>query len=383
MHLLAGRAAPLKRDQPTAMSFQQARVRVRSTQFAVGVELIHRLRPEIDARGTVVSKANNDIVSNGSNHGGGIRIGNPSVPQIGGVASTGGVLFPTVPVEVSPNSQIDIMYNNINQNGSFKVGGGIALYKGAGGYNISNNMICGNFSRSGGGGIAHSGFNQNGNIKANKIVFNEVFQGDQPGAGLGIGGGGGGIEIAGDVDLGGGLSDGTGDVHVNANLIQGNLSGAENGGGIMLRNINGQDVKASPNDSSLWHRTRINNNLIVNNVAAFGGGGISMRDVTKVSIRHNTIANNDSTATSVFALGQGVAAPSVPLAGGVLSRVHSNALIKAGSPAAPVFSDPIAFRRNIITGNRSFVYDSSLSPPLQPNPAGAYWDDQYTLYDTL
>ena len=38
--------------------------------------------------------------------------------------------------------------------------------------------------------------------------------------------------------------------------------------------------------------------MIVNNVAALAGGGISMADAAKVGMRHNTIANNDSTATA-------------------------------------------------------------------------------------
>jgi hypothetical protein len=310
--------------------------------------------------------SNNVMQSNAGNLGGAIRVGNPTVVAFarGGIA-----------VETSPNPQLDVRYNQIRENGSYKAGGGIALYKGADSYRIESNDICGNFARSGGGGIAHRGFSNNGLIATNKIHFNEVFQGDQPGAGLGIGGGGGGIEVAGDPDvLGGGLTEGTGSVDIDKNLIQGNLGGASDGGGIALTNVNGADVAANPTDPAAWHQIDVLNNFIVNNVSGLGGGGMSMQDALRVRIIHNTIAHNDSTATSTFAFQGGLGDPTTPTAAGLISRGNSNGL-NAVLPGGPAYSEPLQLRRNIFWQNRSFFWDDGPpAPALMPNPGGAHWD---------
>jgi hypothetical protein len=310
--------------------------------------------------------SNNVMQSNAGNLGGAIRLGNPTVVAFarGGIA-----------VETSPNPQVDIRFNQIRENGSYKAGGGIAIYKGADGYRIENNDICGNFARSGGGGIAHRGFSDNGLIALNKIHFNEVFQGDQPGAGLGIGGGGGGIEVAGDPDpLGGGLTEGTGSVTIDKNLIQGNLGGASDGGGIALTNVNGADVAANPSNPLAWHQVDVLNNFIVNNVSGLGGAGIALQDALRVRIVHNTIARNDSTATSTFAFQGGLTNPTTPTVAGVLARANSNGLNAVLPAGAPRYSQPLALRRNILWQNRSFFWSAATAPALQPNPGGAYWD---------
>jgi large repetitive protein len=318
--------------------------------------------------------SNNQITANAGNLGGGIRLGNPTEVAF----ARGGVAVPN-----SPNPSIDIRNNRIDQNGSLTAGGAISIFRGATNYRIQNNVISGNLARSGGGGIAHRGLSENAQISGNKIVFNEVFQGDQPGAGLGIGGGGGGIEIAGDPAVGrvataSGLTEGSGDVLINRNLIQGNLGGSADGGGIALRNINGDDVAASPGDRGAWHQVRVFNNLIVNNVSGLGGAGISLQDAARVRIVHNTIASNDSTATSVFA---GIATPPTLLQpAGIVSRPHSSelqALLGADS-----FSNPVELRRNILSRNRAFNWDSAASGNAQggllPDVSGGaparYWD---------
>jgi hypothetical protein len=310
--------------------------------------------------------SNNVIASNAGNLGGGIRLGNPTV-----------VAFPRggVAVATSPNPEVDVRYNQIRENGSYRAGGGIAVYRGADDYRIENNNLCGNFARSGGGGIAHRGLSDNGLIAMNKIHFNEVFQGDQPGAGLGIGGGGGGIEVAGDPNVvGGGLTVGTGDVVIDKNLIQGNLAGATDGGGIALTNVNGTDVSANPGTPAAWHQVNVFNNLVVNNVSGLGGGGMSLQDAVRVQIIHNTISRNDSTATSTFAFQGGLGDPTTPTVAGVISRANSaglNAVLPAGQPA---YSRPLALRRNIIWDNHSYYWDDDTAPALLPNPAGEHWD---------
>jgi hypothetical protein len=305
--------------------------------------------------------SNNVFQSNAGNMGGAVRVGNPTAVAFNGVA-----------VADSPNMELDIRSNHIRENGSMSYGGGIALHRGADNYRIDNNNICGNFSRSGGGGIAHRGLNVNGTIAGNSIHFNEVFQGDQPGAGLGIGGGGGGIEVAGDDNVLGGLTDGTGDVTIDKNLIQGNLGGAADGGGIALRNINGADVAANSNNPNAWHRVRVFNNMVVNNVSGLGGGGIALQDAGRVEIVHNTLARNDSTATGVFAFQGGVAGPTTPLPAGLIARTNSPGL-DAALPGTQVgYSQPVQLRRNIIRQNRSFFWTAAAG--LQATNPGPFWD---------
>ncbi len=317
--------------------------------------------------------SNNVLKSNAGNLGGGIRVGNPTVAAF----ARGGVAIP----DGSANPNLNIHHNQINHNGSLTVGGGIALFKGADGYTVSENRICGNLARNGGGGIAHRGLSDDGTIGGNNaqsgniIAFNEVFQGDQPGPGLGaIGGGGGGVEIAGDPDLDAtGMTEGTGSVTIAHNLLQGNLGGSADGGGIALREVNGDDVVTSNNPNN-WYTIDINRNLIVNNVSGSGGGGLSLQDAVNVEILRNTIAHNDSTATSVFA---GIGAPpTAPQPAGIVSRPHSGLLADA---TGQTFSDPGTLDRNILYENRSFYWDDTAAGNIQGGllplaAAPVYWD---------
>src|SRR5207237_9095925 len=47
-----------------------------------------------------------------------------------------------------------------------------------------------------------------------------------------------------------------------------------------------------------WYSATVTNNLIVNNVAGWDGGGVSLLDALNVNIINNTIASNDSTASA-------------------------------------------------------------------------------------
>jgi parallel beta-helix repeat protein len=172
-----------------------------------------------------------------------------------------------------------------------------------------------------------------------------------------------------------GLTEGSGGVLIDKNLIQGNLGGSADGGGIALRSVNGNDVAQAPGTQSSWHLLRIFNNLIVNNVSGSGGAGISLQDAARVQITHNTIARNDSTATSVFAgIGN---PPSVMQPSGIVSRANSlglQAILGADS-----YSVPQALRRNIVSQNRTFNWDPTQSGngqggliPLDSSPV--FWD---------
>ena len=304
---------------------------------------------------------NNRLINNLGTYGGGIRIGNPKLALVAGAQQV---------VGPSPNPGLMVSYNHILQNGSLNTGGGIALFAGASAYNVSFNNLCGNFSRFGGGGISHLGLSDGGVIERNDILFNEVFQGNE------IGGGGGGIEVAGEPDLAGGLTEGAGDVTIRRTLVQGNLGGAADGGGIALRFVNGQDVAANPTQSNMWHLVNINNNIIVNNVTGLGGGAVSLQDAARSSISQNTMANNDSAAVAIDAFQAGPTNPTTAQVAGIVSRPHSALLAAVSGQAASV---PAPLSRNIIWHSRSYYWDAAATPNLQPTPSppatlGQYWD---------
>jgi len=319
--------------------------------------------------------SNNELISNLGDLGGGIRIGSPSLvdPSCG-----------TTEYCSSQNDNISIHNNQIRENGGISGGGGVDIFKGADNYVVSNNEICGNFSSRNGGGIAHVGLSNNGTISNNKIIFNESFYGTSSG------GEAGGIYIAGlSAPVGapiGTLTEGTGSITINANIIQGNLAGAGNGGAIRTILVNGQDVQASPNDPTNWYFVNIFNNMIVDNTAGLGGT-IALKDTARVKIINNTIANNASTATAFAAFLGGALLPSTPQGAGIVSDAHSQGLIAAmGAGAPPEFSDfsnPVLYN-NILWHNSSFYFDQTVNSGLGgllANPTTPYWD--LTVQGTL
>jgi large repetitive protein len=280
--------------------------------------------------------SNNRIFGNEGHNGGGIQVGHPFLGD-----------GPTDAV----NDNINIHHNWISKNGS-PIGypGGIALYTGTDGYSVSDNYICGNFATGSGGGIGHVGLSDGGRIEDNEILFNQSFS-QSP---VDIGGGGIAIEGA---QVPGDLTAGAGNVTIVSNHIQGNVSGAGDGGGIRLAYVNGQDVVTSPATLVDWYRIDLFNNMIHNNVAGNTGAGISLQDATNVRIWNNTIAHNDSTAT-VGALIDAVTNMSTAQAGaGMVSRAHTPALeaVIVRSDATG-WSRPRGMRNNIIFNNRSFQW---------------------------
>ncbi|MBI5785681.1 MAG: right-handed parallel beta-helix repeat-containing protein [Rhodocyclales bacterium] len=302
----------------------------------------------LGASNVVVS--NNNITNNQGNLAGGISVG-----AIRGFDSQ--------------NDNVVIRNNKVHANGGVDGSGGIAMNDGAENYVVEGNLVTGNMSRFNGGGIAHNGFSAGNNvIRNNKVLFNEVFFG----ALLNLAGDGGGIFVGDDIA---GI-DGTGNVRIDGNLIQGNLTGAGSGAGIRAFAVNAADVAASPANDATWNKLEIVNNIIVNNVAAVNGGGISLQDVLRATIVNNTIANNDSTATGALAFAAGDA-NSTPQPAGVVSAPHS-AVLQAliALPGEPTYSNPTMLN-NIIWHNRSFYNDATLNGGaggLAPNPAGPYWD---------
>ena len=261
--------------------------------------------------------SNNRVFGNTGTYGGGVRIGH--------TALVNGATFVDA---VNPN--VNLHHNWIAENGGTTVGvaggtgggaGGVTLGTGSTGYSVASNYVCGNFSLSDGAGISHYGRSNGATIARNTIIFNQNF--DQ-----GLSPNGGGLSIAAPLPVGGGAGAGTGDLTVDANLLQGNQAGAGAGGAISIaRTLTADDVV-------------LTNNMIVNNVTGFAGA-VAMSGVTEsVRLVNNTIANNVSTATTQQAFAVAAGAPTNPQVAGV-------ALLDGPAPT---------LLNNNLWGNRSYVF---------------------------
>lgn len=324
----------------------------------------------VNAYARYLEVSNNRVINNQGFYGGGVRLGHPYLTA----ETPGGAVYAG-----SFNDNINIHNNHITQNsGLGAAGGGISLFAGSDSYRVMRNFVCGNFSLGEGAGIGHLGLSPGGQISNNFILFNQSFNQGQTVSG-------GGILISGSDPLVlNGLTPGSGSVQILSNTIQGNLAGAGDGGGIRTNLTNGADVAANPTLPNTWYSVDIANNFIVNNVAGLAGGGISMQDSARINIIHNTIANNDSTATAGEAFSPGLPNNSTPQPAGVVSRAHTDALNAAiGVLRYRDFSNPTLID-NIIWHNRSFSFiaDTTQLPPfygLTPNvPAEppVFWDLQ-------
>ena len=188
--------------------------------------------------------------------------------------------------------------------------GGVTICVGADYYKFNYNWVCGNLSTGDGGGLVHLGYIYNGDIEHNSIVFNESTNPTVPTNGGGLivmGAPPDGLTAAGlecgntaaDADCTPGLSDGTGpNLVINANLFQGNGAESGSGGGLRLQGVNGTDVVNFPRLPSRWNNVTVTNNIITNNVAGWDGAGVSLQDALRVDLINNTIASNDTTASS-------------------------------------------------------------------------------------
>jgi len=296
--------------------------------------------------------SNNLVTGNNGTYGGGIRLGHSTIKE---EFLAGGEDELRIPDTLNRN--VKIRYNMITKNGTFNgAGGGISLYTGSKNYRVTDNLICGNFASTDGAGIGHLGKSNGGKIFDNTIIFNQSFR-QTPGFETD----GGGILIAGaDSPDGNLLSDGSGNVTIERNLIQGNQAGAGDGGGIALRRVNGKDIEDADEEPEEWWRVRVFNNTIVNNMAGYAGGGISLLDAARVSIKGNTIVNNESTATAGAAFNANSPGQSSPQVAGIVSRKHVTILneINYGEvnfPFTKEYSNPV-IRDNIIFHNTSNHY---------------------------
>ena len=282
----------------------------------------------VHAWGHDLQIANNRVNNNSGTLSGGINVGQGEFPPayLGGAGAvnadpgscqTSGVTNLQLPY--CHNLNVNVHHNSITSNSStgdelFSAtpagAGGISFCTGSDFYKFQYNWICGNLSTGDGGGFGHLGFSYNGDIEHNTFLFNQSTNPTIPANG-------GGLIVMGAPDAdpvcpGAAAdtdclvapsavtpSDGIGPLlTINANLIMGNSAESGSGGGIAFQNVNGSDVVSFPTSPSRWNHVVLTNNIISNNVAGWDGAGISLLDALNADIINNTIASNDTTASS-------------------------------------------------------------------------------------
>ncbi len=279
--------------------------------------------------------ANDRIVANAGTLSGGINIGNGESPPVstldnticGNTGANPAPLCPPIPrgtavgaaIPSALQTNVHVHHNQVIDNasigdalfsGSPAGAGGITISAGSDEYEVDHNWVAANLTSSDGGGIAHMGVSFNGYIHNNLVLFNEA---NNPT--LAVDGGGiivmgaqqdrtlvnTGTECGGtqDLDCPPGIGDGTGPgLVIDSNLILGNSAAYGSGGGVRLRQVNGTEVEAFPRQPGQWYGITVTNNIIVNNVAGWDGGGVSIQDSFKTTVINNTIASNDTTASA-------------------------------------------------------------------------------------
>jgi hypothetical protein len=281
----------------------------------------------VHAWGHNLQIANNHIANNSGTLSGGINVGQGEFPEpyLGGAAAVNAAPgscqssnVANLELPYCHDMNVNVNHNYIGQNSStgdelFSAtpagAGGVTFCTGADFYKFQYNWVCGNLSTGDGGGFGHIGFSYNGDIEHNSFLFNQSTNPTIPTNG-------GGLIIMGAPDadpvcpsladsdclVAPGVvapSDGVGPtLTINANLIMGNSADSGSGGGIALQNVNGTDVVSFPTTPSRWNHVILTNNIITNNVAGWDGGGISLLDALNTDIVNNTIASNDTTASS-------------------------------------------------------------------------------------
>jgi hypothetical protein len=272
----------------------------------------------------------NVIVGNSGSYGGGIRVGTPYTGD-------------------NRNYDTLIADNQVLNNGGTNLAGGIGLFTGSDGYKVQHNAICGNFSAEYGGAMTAFGYMSNtggsdgGTITGNTIWFNSSY--DEGGA----------VMLAGELPSSpSGLSPGTGEATIDANVIDANLA-SDDGGGIRLLQVAGSHVTRSDPQP-----ITITNNTVTNNVSAHEGGGIALDDAPFVNLVDNTVAGNMTTATAVTSDG-------LPAPAGLATGPNSDPLmarLNSGGPGAfaivrvtdqSTFSKPVLLD-NVFNDNRAGTY---------------------------
>jgi hypothetical protein len=337
--------------------------------------------------------SNNRITGNAGTLTGGITLGQAEVPDptVGGAvcntltapfAANGLTIGATDAAPLCIDTNVAMHNNSITFNSSYgdelnsntpAAGGAVTVDAGSDNYSFTHNFVCGNLASADGGGMAHFGLTYLGDIEHNAFIFNQSTNPT-------LTTNGGGLIIEGnapdgtlaensniDVDAGPSLSDGAGNgIVVNANLMMGNTAESGEGGGLRLQNVNGNDIFNNPTSISHWYNVQVTNNVIVDNVAGWEGGGVSIQDAVAVNFMNNTVAANDETSTAgvlfdtlgaQFAntpppncnpdTGAGCTAPvttSVPQTAGLVTHPHS--LLLGPAFTSPTVTCPNSFSTN-------------------------------------
>ncbi|RKS77379.1 IPT/TIG domain-containing protein [Motilibacter peucedani] len=266
------------------------------------------------------------IRGNGGSYGGGVRVGTPYAGDLN-------------------NHNLLLARNQIRDNGGTNLAGGIGIFNDSDGYTVDGNAICGNFSAEYGGAMTAYGYDgtAGGKVTGNRIWFNSSY--DE----------GGGVMIAGELPADPSLlSEGSGPVTIDSNVIQTNLA-SDDGGGIRLLQTSGSHIsRYSPETIT------ISNNTVANNVSAHEGGGISLDDAAFVNVVGNTVAKNLTTATAVTSdgnpapAGLSTAMNSDPLQ----ARLRNTSLLvfpASSTLAATTFSKPTLLD-NVFSDNRAGTF---------------------------
>jgi hypothetical protein len=338
--------------------------------------------------------ANNRVYGNAGALHGGVRVGVPYLettvypgqtvdPITGAVVGLPTLVGGSI-AGLGYDNNVRIHHNAITKNGTVEgpagnggAGGGVSICTGSDGYSVDHNWICGNYSSSDGGGVGHIGYSQNGSISYNSILFNQTFQQTNSTHG-------GGIIATGEPPIVGTLSLGTGNLKIDANLIRGNFAEAGSGGGVRLQQVNGAEAASYPGVTNLWFSVTATNNMIVNNVAGYAGGGIALADALVSVVENNTVASNDSvgiagvvlTASNGTANQSGIGRPSpAGVSSDPTSAALVNALASVENAVLPNSKKRISnpyLANNIVWHNRSFYYKAVAGvPTLCPSNNGA------------
>ncbi|MDT5208596.1 MAG: large repetitive protein, partial [Mycobacterium sp.] len=148
------------------------------------------------------------------------------------------------------------------------------------------------------------------------------------------------------------LSQGSGPVTIDSNVIQANLA-SDDGGGIRLLQTSGSHI------SRLTPETiNITNNTIANNVSAHEGGGIALDDAAFVNIVGNTVAKNMTTATAVTSDG-------TPAPAGLSTAANSD-------PLQARLKSTLLFTGAANLGNTLFSKPTLLDDVFWDNRAGSF-----------
>ncbi|QNK79431.1 hypothetical protein [Nakamurella sp. PAMC28650] len=337
------------------------------------------------------TQVTNDVIDGNSGSYGAIRVGSPQL-------------------DAQHNWNVEFGNNQIVANGGNNLGGGMAIFNDAGGYNVHDNLICGNQSAEYGGGMSQYG------LSIAPVTFTGTLSTDGKtltwtgggtagpftGADVGSSVAGDGLKGASIVSVQSptsvtlsGVNDaglfkagfryipGTAARQTNVNVIAHNVvnlnQSQDEGGGIMIAgqlpadstkpslgagplNISGNTISVNAaNDDGGGIRflqagnfpIRVENNSITNNVSSHEGGGIALDDTAQVTIINDTIAKNITTATAVTS--NGSAAP----AG--ISTAHNSDPFQATLPAgSPTWSNPI-IANDIVYDNRAGSWNASTS----------------------